>query len=501
MYRKPDPQLTIDDFILPFSGKLNAENRWVQLAKLIPWDEFEKDYAFMFPSDRGNVAKPVRMALGSLIIQTRCGYTDRELVQQITENPYLQYFIGLKEYQLTPVFTPVALVKFRKRFKKDRLDKINERIAKALVQGQAAEDAEFKKNDNDHDDHQDGSGHVDAAKATEDEQPKEPHPNQGTLILDATCIPADIKYPTDLGLLNEAREKLEDIIDTLHSANGKQEKKPRTYRQTARKAYLSVAKRRSLRKIQLRRGIKRQLQYCKRNLRHVDQLLTNVPSGKDALSQRQIRLLKTIRILIEQQEKMYKAKNHRIEDRIVSLHQPHVRPIVRGKVSAAVEFGAKLAISIEKGISRIEKLSWDAFNEAGTLIESVERYKGRHGYYPEAVLADQIYRNRDNLAFCKANNIRLSGPRLGRPAANAQLQKAEKALERLDARMRNSVEGKFGEGKRKYRLNRIFAKLKDTAESMIAMHILVMNLERQLRVLFVQFLLMLFRSPIAVTLA
>jgi hypothetical protein len=130
----------------------------------------------------------------------------------------------------------------------------------------------------------------------------------------------------------------------------------------------------------------------------------------------------------------------------------------------------------------------------------VERYKGRHGYYPEAVLADQIYRNRDNLAFCKANNIRLSGPRLGRPAANAQLQKAEKALERLDARMRNAVEGKFGEGKRKYRLNRIFAKLKDTAESMIAMHILVMNLERQLRVHFVQFLLMLFRSPITVTL-
>lgn len=501
MYRKPNRQLTIDDFMLPFSGKLSAENRWVQLAKIIPWDEFEKDYAFMFPSDRGNVAKPVRMALGSLIIQTRCGYTDRELVQQITENPYMQYFIGLKEYQLTPPFTPVALVKFRKRFKKDRLDKINERIARALTQGQTAENAETKKDDDDYDDPQGGSGNADAAKATEDKQPKESQANQATLILDATCIPADIKYPTDLGLLNEAREKLEEIIDTLHSANGKQEKKSRTYRQTARKAYLSISKQRNPRKIQLRQGIKRQLQYCKRNLRHVDRLLTDGPSGIDALSQRQIGLLKTIRILIEQQDKMYKAKNHRIEDRIVSLYQPHVRPIVRGKVSAAVEFGAKVAISIENGICRIEKLSWDAYNEAGTFIESVERYKDRHGYYPEAVLADQIYRNRENLAFSKANNIRLSGPRLGRPAVNAQLQKAEKALERLDARMRNAVEGKFGEGKRKYRLNRIFAKLKDTAESMIAMHILVMNLERQLRVLFVQFLQMFFGKPIAVTLA
>jgi hypothetical protein len=507
MYRKPDPQLTIDDFILPFSGKLSAENRWVKLAKLIPWDEFEKDYAFMFPSDRGNVAKPVRMALGSLIIQTRCGYTDRELVQQITENPYLQYFIGLKEYQLTPVFTPVALVKFRKRFKKDRLAKINERIIEAFASAQAAdatEDAESKKDDDDHDDHTDYqgySGNTKAAKETTDEQPKETQPNQGILILDATCVPADIKYPTDLGLLNEAREKLEEIIDTLHRANGKQGKKPRTYRQTARKVYLSVAKQRNPRRIQLRQGIKRQLQYCKRNLRHVEQMLTNVPAGMDALSQRQKRLLNTIRILIEQQDKMYKAQNHRIEDRIVSLYQPHVRPIVRGKVSAAVEFGAKVAISIEKGMTRIEKLSWDAFNEAGTLIESVNRYKDRHGYYPEALLADQIYRNRENLAFCKANNIRLSGPRLGRPAANVQLQKTEKALERLDARMRNAVEGKFGEGKRKYHLNRSLAKLKDTAESVIAMHILVMNLEHQLRVLFVRFLQMLFGRSNVVNLA
>lgn len=120
MYCKPSPQLTIDDFILPFSGKLDPHNRWVQLANLIPWDEYEKEDAHMFPSDRGNVAKPVRMALGTLIIQARCGYTDRETVQQITENPYLQWFIGLKEFQLTRPLTPVALVKFRKRFKKDR---------------------------------------------------------------------------------------------------------------------------------------------------------------------------------------------------------------------------------------------------------------------------------------------------------------------------------------------------------------------------------------------
>ncbi len=70
MYRKASPQLTIDDFILPFSGKLDHNNRWVQLANIISWDEYEKEYAHMFPSDRGNVAKPVRMELRTLIIQT-----------------------------------------------------------------------------------------------------------------------------------------------------------------------------------------------------------------------------------------------------------------------------------------------------------------------------------------------------------------------------------------------------------------------------------------------
>jgi Uncharacterized vancomycin resistance protein len=357
-----------------------------------------------------------------------------------------------------------------------------------MVQEQAPKNDKTKEDDNNHNDPKSGSGKKDTENGAEKVVSAEPPNNQGILILDATCIPADIKYPTDLGLLNEAREKLEEIVDTLHSANGKEGKKPRTYRQKARKAYLSISKQRSPRKVQLRRGIKHQLQYCKRNLRHVDQLLTEVPPGMAALSRRQVLLPKTIRTVIAQQEKMYKAKNHRVTDRIVNLYQPHVRPIVRGKVSAAVEFGAKVAISIENGICRIEKLSWDAYNEAGTLIESVERYKHRHGYYPEAILADRIYRNRDNLAFCKENNIRLSGPKLGRPSANAQMQKAEKALERLDARMRNAVEGKFGEGKRKYGLDRIYAKLKETAESMIAMHFLIMNLEHRLRVLFAQIL-------------
>ncbi len=142
---------------------------------------------------------------------------------------------------------------------------------------------------------------------------------------------------------------------------------------------------------------------------------------------------------------MYQTKTHRVEDRIVSLHQPHVRPIVRGKAGAAMEFGAKVAISLENGYSRIEKLSWDPFNEAATLQESAERYWERNGCYPGVILADRIYRNRANLNYCKEHGIRLSGPKLGRPPKSLMM-KAEKLIERQDAKNRNAVEGKFDEG-------------------------------------------------------
>lgn len=137
------------------------------------------------------------------------------------------------------------------------------------------------------------------------------------------------------------------------------------------------------------------------------------------------------------------------------------------------------------GYSFLEELSWDAFNESGGLIQAAERYRNRYGYYPEAILADRIYRNRENLKFCQKHNIRFSGPRLGRPSFRWK----GKALrtERQDNRERNAIEGKFGEEKRSYGLSRIMARLPETAACVIALQFLVMNLEHRLRVLFTLF--------------
>jgi transposase, IS4 family len=126
--------------------------------------------------------------------------------------------------------------------------------------------------------------------------------------------------------------------------------------------------------------------------------------------------LAVIRVVYEQQEAMYREKKNSIPNRIVSLSQPYIRPIVRGKAKTPTEFGAKIDMSVdENGMARLEKMSFDAYNESDVLIGAIQRYYERWNHYPERVLVDQIYRNRKNLAFCKEHGIRVSGPTLGRP--------------------------------------------------------------------------------------
>jgi len=162
-----------------------------------------------------------------------------------------------------------------------------------------------------------------------------------------------------------------------------------------------------------------------------------------------------------------------------------LRPIVRGKARAQTEFGAKVAISMVDRYSFIDHLSWDSFNESLGLKQAVEDYRQRYGHYSEAVLADQLYRTRENLSFCREHGIRLSGPPLGRPLLD---NKQEKKIARRDMRERNAVEGGFGVCKRRYGLARIMAHLKETAESIIALQFLVMNLEHRLRLLYCRFI-------------
>jgi hypothetical protein len=428
-------------------------NRWVILSKIIPWTELEQENFTLSESKKGRPTKPFRVTLGCLLIQRILNLSDRETVEQIKENPYLQYFLGLESYEYKEPIDASTLVHFRKRISPEIINKINEKIIKQNLETPKNEE---KKN-----------------------QENEEVNNQGELILDASCIPSDVAYPTDLRLLNQGREMTNEYIDKLYKPLKRQLKKaPKTERKKARQSYLKVAKKKKVTEKERKKAIEQQLKYLVRNLDHIKNLI-QAGSSLDLLTKTEQEKLKTIEKMYEQQKFMFENNQRSIEKRIVSISQPYIRPIVRGKVRQAVEFGAKISISYVQGFVFLDNISWENFNESTDLKLQVELYYKNFGYYPKSIHVDKIYRTQANRKYCKEKGIRMSGAKLGRPPK--VVSKSEKIQGNLDERIRNKVEGKFGEVKRRYGLNLIKTKLSQTSENQIAMGILAMNLMTVLR--------------------
>ena len=282
-------------------------------------------------------------------------------------------------------------------------------------------------------------------------------------------------------MLNQAREKTEKTVDELCNMTG--QKKTRMYRKRARKDYLRLSKSKKRSGSAIRSAVRKQLQYIRRDIGYIVEL---VQKGAK-LSPKQADRMNVVTTVYEQQRIMFASGTHSIPRRIVSLAQPWVRPIVRGKAHANTEFGAKLHISLVDGYARIERLDFEPFNEAEGLRRAVERYRERYGCYPERVLADKIYRNRQTLAFCKEHGIRLSGPALGKPPKNPVLSRQAKKQEYQDNCDRNVVEGAFGTAKTAYGLGRVMAHRPETAFCVIGVALLLLNLTRSLRVAFALF--------------
>lgn len=387
MYKHNSCQMSSHDQLRLFGGlPLNESNRWVKLAGIIPWIQVEDEYRKHFKSKKGEAAKSAKLALGCLIVKE----PDVDTVQLIRENPYIQYFLGYPEYHYDLSLDASLLTHFRKRFPADVIVQVNQWVVEAAMRQVSEED----------DDEGDSS---DSNSSGDDESVEESEPDRGTLIVDASCAPQDIAYPTDVRLLHESRLKLEAMMDTLQA--GRDQPKPRNYRQKADKAYQGFARNRRPRRKQIRAALRAQLQYVARDLRLVSKMQAD---STVSLSKRQKRYLETITILYEQQQSMYDTKTRRCDDRIVSIHQPFVRPIVRGKASAGTEFGAKLTASVVDGYAQITTLSWDAYNESQDLVKAAEQYKIQYGHYPSRILADQIFRTRANIRYhwwCKQGRL------------------------------------------------------------------------------------------------
>jgi hypothetical protein len=452
-------QLPLPGFESPFTQHLNPANRWVILAHKIPWDNLVSVYQMQMQNSKtGADGINPRVAIGAIIIKHMCDLSDREAVLQIQENMYMQYFIGFSSFSDEEPFDPSLFVEFRKRLGAEQINRINERILGLSEEAQI-------QNEDECDDIKPQSENR-PQEVLENKRTETISANAGKLIVDATACPQDIRYPTDLDLLNDAREKSEELIDHLFCAS-KHLVKPRTYREVARKVYLKTAQKKSKSKREIRNAIKRQLNYLKRNIKNIHKLLSAYECIPFKRCHDLYKYLLVIQTFYEQQYEMFVEKKHQVDHRIVSIHQPHVRPIVRGKTNAKVEFGAKIEVSIMNGFSFLEELSWEAYNEGARLMNTVERYKKRFGVYPKEVLVDKIYCTRENRAGLKVLGIMLRAKPLGRPkAVEAHVRPGE----------RNPIEGKFGQAKSAYGMNRIKARLSQTSQSWIASIVLVLNL-------------------------
>ncbi len=452
MYKSPKyHQISFYDFNQSCGLQLDETNEWVVLADHMEWEKMEEEsgYAKNFPSTTGRPAKPFRMVLGALVIQKHKNLSDRKLVKEIAENPYLQYFIGCGSYQKQCPFKASALVSFRQRIDADCLMEVNEIFLET-----GAETPE----------------HAEKGKRKKTSEETKEGENAGTAILDATCSPSHIKYPQDFALLNEGRRKLEAMIDFFHKEYHPW-KKPRTYRRVAQQSYLSLAKSKKRTARRIRQEIRRQLEHVRRDLGYLAEYM----AAGYALPPRYIGYYLTILKLYEQQKYMYENHTHQVADRIVSISQPYIRPIVRGKAAAPVEFGAKYDVSIdEKGHARLEKISFTPYNESTVFQDAMERYHKRTGHYPERALVDKIYRTADNLRFCKEHGIRMSGPKLGRPK-EAEKEKQKKIAKR-DNKDRIEVERFFSLEKRCNGAGLIMTRLDKTTLASIALSVLVTNL-------------------------
>jgi hypothetical protein len=486
-------------FKTPFDQELDPNNRWVQLSNSLPWDQLVKIYIKKLRSDFGAPGINARMVIGALIIKHRLSLSDRETIEMIRENMYMQYFVGLSSFTTNPIFHHSEFVHIRRRLSEVDFNSMTEELMRAagVIEKQQEQNNDGSKDkdtatspnadNNETDktvtenvilpaaqnqvaDHKDTPDQK-AAKAIESVT------NKGDVQLDATVADQKIKYPNDVELLNTARQEADRLIDLLCEAL--EQKRPRTYRNTARKHFLQFAKRKTKPKNIIRKARRQQLNYLKRNLRYLDLLIIKYQSDKQTLrlpfEHRDLRILWATRLVYDQQLQMHNENSQRVSDRIVSIHQPYVRPMVRGKAKAKVEFGSKLDISLQDGYAFIEKLSWDAFNECNDVQSAAENYKKRYGYYPANIIADAIYHTKENKKWCVDKQIKLIGKALSK-TVQSKMTTQERKAHKEKHNSRNHVEGKFGQGKNGYALNEIKARNSNTSKSWIAAIIFVMNI-------------------------
>ena len=388
----------------------------------------------------------------------------------------MQYFCGLHEFTDKPVFDPSLFVTIRKRISEEELNRMTVKLLnkqrRLLEEKRKREEEVAKKNDEE-------------LPAPEPENPNatsftdsKGREHKGVLKIDATCADAEMRYPVDVDIIHDGCRKVTDYI--IKVCEMFELHKPRTNYKHARQVYLLLVKKAKKKGKMVRETIGVMLNYLHKDIRILMDLLAKDNMYYECLFSYEKRTLTAILKMYHQQEEMYKSKTHTCADRILSVFQPHVRAIVRGKAKARTEFGAKIGASIVEGYTFIDHHSWDAYNESQDLLLQIQLFKERFGYLPATILADKIYLNRSNRDILEDFEIHSYCKPLGRPPKDPPSDEMKSRMAKAIGE-RNEIECSFGTGKRIYRANDIRAKLPDTARCWTGMCYFVKNVMKFLR--------------------
>lgn len=441
MYR-PKDRKTIPLFpeLFPLGGGLSADNRWLKLAGLVPWERLEEIYRRYFSEGMGRPAKDSRLICGLLIVKHAERYSDERVVLEYLENLYVQAFCGEEVFRTGGAINPSLLSKMRRRLGAEFFEKFEREVLGELKAGGAIKPGEH--------------------------------------LLDATVFPSDITFPTDAGLLNKCRQWVVKVVRKIE-LRFNIGKTARTYRRKAQEAYLGFQKKRrkTKREIRLMRG--KLLRYLRRNVGQLEALL-GVYAEKLKAHEREFlkTRLETVKRIYGQQLELWRTKARSVKGRIVSLHMPHIRPIVRGKAGRNVEFGAKALLSWVDGYCFLDRLAFEAYNEGEHLAGSLEKYRERFGGYPASSTGDGIFGSRDNREHLKGIKVRGGFKALGRNAKSTE----NRAWFRERQKRRSSrMEGIIGLGKNRYGLDRVRYRMAGGEEMWARLGLMAMNLTTAMR--------------------
>lgn len=406
MYRAKDRSETyLFEELMPFGGQLAEDNRWLKIKALIPWGELESEYASYF-SGRGRPALDGRLVIGLFLLKHMTVLSDENVVLELQENVYWQSFCGMEQFETVKKLHKTSLTKIRHKLGVEFTKALEDKTYRVLIEKKIIR----------------GKG----------------------MLVDATVMPEKIRFPNDIGLLNDVREW---TVGWLKDAAKETGAKIRTYCRSARKLFLNFAKKKLRTKKIIRQTKRQMLQFVRRNL---EQLKERVGCFDYFVRGEIERRMVVAEKIYAQQKEMYVGKIQRCEERIVSWWREYTRPIKRGKSGAKdVEFGPKVCLSHVDGFTFLDEFNHENYSEARVDIveKQIRNYEERFGQKPPSITGDQLYGNRENRELLKTKGIRSAFKPLGRKNESSD---SKDQYMRRKQRERNRIEGDIGNVKEHY---------------------------------------------------